>query len=115
MRQHNRIVFRSMFRIRVLDAASGKLLGYVADLSESGLKIRCDLLLEAESVLELRLRMRDREDRMREAEVRVRCVWSGENAQTGQYEAGLALDQPSVSYNELMTELRAGRRSPTPG
>lgn len=106
MRQHNRIVFRSMFRIRVLDAG-GELLGYVADLSESGLKIRCDVLLAPDSQLELRLRMR-------EAQVKVRCVWSGENAQTGQYEAGLALEQPSVSFNELMTELRAGRRSATP-
>lgn len=113
MRQHNRIVFRSMFRIRVLDAG-GELLGYVADLSESGLKIRCDVLLAPDSQLELRLRMRDREERMREAQVKVRCVWSGENAQTGQYEAGLALEQPSVSFNELMAELRAGRRSPTP-
>ncbi|MED5607140.1 PilZ domain-containing protein [Pseudomonas delhiensis] len=114
MRQHNRIVFRSMFRIRVLDAG-GKLLGYVADLSESGLKIRCDLLLAPDSLHDLRLRMRDREDRLREAEVKVRCVWSGENAQTGQYEAGLALEQPSVSFHALMAELRAGRRSATPG
>ncbi|SDH83921.1 PilZ domain-containing protein [Pseudomonas panipatensis] len=111
MRQHNRIVFRSMFRIRAVDGRSGKLFGYVADLSETGLKLRCDELLEADSVLDLRLRMRDREGHMREAEVSVRCIWSRENAQTGQFEAGLALEQPSMTFSELMRSLRAGRRS----
>lgn len=115
MREHNRIVFRSMFRIRVHDTASGELIGYVADLSENGLKLRCDLLLEADSVLDLRLRMRGREDRMHVADVKVRCVWARENAQTGQFEAGLKLELPSVSFNDLMNELRTGRRTPEPG
>lgn len=111
MRQHDRITFRSMFRIRVHDAASGALIGYAADVSESGLKLRCDVLLEADSVLDLRLRMRDREDRMRVAEVKMRCVWARENAQTGQYEAGLKLELPSTTFHELMNELRSGRRT----
>lgn len=115
MRQHNRIVFRSMFRIRVHDAASGALLGYVADLSETGLKLRCDVLLEVEGEFDLRLRMRGREERMFVAEVKMRCIWARENAQTGHFEAGLKLEQPSVSFNELMNELRAGRRAAESG
>ncbi|MBM7059159.1 PilZ domain-containing protein [Pseudomonas sp. UL073] len=109
MRQHSRIIIRSIFRIKVSNRRNDKLVGYVGDLSEHGLRLVGDTLLEVGSTLELRIRMRDKDGQMRHADVDVKCLWARENAQTGHFEAGLSLVLPSVSYSELIRDMRATR------
>ncbi|MCY1289266.1 hypothetical protein D9M68_119490 [compost metagenome] len=111
MRQHNRIVFRSIFRIRVRDRRNDQLIGYVGDLSETGLKLLGDALVEVGSQLALSLRMRDKEGQMRQVDVDVVCQWSRENPQTGHFEAGLKLERPSVPFSDLVRDLRAKREA----
>ncbi|WP_017938269.1 PilZ domain-containing protein [Zestomonas thermotolerans] len=109
MREHSRIVFRSIFRIKVNDRRNDRLIGYVGDISEHGLKLLGDAPVEVGSELQLRLRMRNHDGQMRYAEVDVVCLWSRENPQTGYFEAGLKLQCPSVPFSELVRELRERR------
>lgn len=106
MRQHPRITFRSLFRIKVSRAEDDQLIGYVGDISEGGLRMLGDRLLEPGSEHHLRLRMRDRHGEMRHVDIQVTCQWSAENTRTGHIESGLALKDESVAYNRLLADMR---------
>lgn len=106
MRQHPRITFRSLFRIKVSRPEDDQLIGYVGDISEGGLRMLGDTLLEAGSEHLVRLRMRDRHGELRQMDIQVTCQWSAENSRTGHIESGLALKEESAAYNRLLSDIR---------
>lgn len=112
MRQYNRIMFRSLFRVKVSDRQTGKLIGYAGDVSEDGLRLICDQLVEVGSRMELRLRMRGRDGVMAQVELNATCLWGRENPQSGHHELGLQLLQPGNDYVAFVERLRLERGIP---
>jgi len=112
MRQYNRIMFRSLFRVKVSDRRTGKLIGYAGDVSEDGLRLICDQLVEVGSHMELRLRMRGRDGVMAQVELNAACLWGRENPQSGHHELGLQLLQPGNEYVAFVERLRLERGIP---
>lgn len=108
MRQQSRIVFRSIFRIKVYDTRN-LLIGYVADVSETGLRLLSDSLMESGTDMTLRLKMRVGEDKSLQMDVNATCMWARENEKTGHFEAGFALINGSAEYSKLVRDLRVTR------
>lgn len=108
MRRQSRIAFRSIFRIKVYDTRN-QLIGYVADVSETGLRLLSDTLMEAGSDMTLRLKMRVGDDQTLQMDINVSCMWARENDKTGHFEAGFALIDNSAEYTKLVSDLRATR------
>jgi len=111
MRQHSRITFRSIFRIKVSSRPEDRLIGYVRDVSDNGLRLLSDTLLQVDSTMALRLRMRDKEGEMRQVDIDVLCLWARENVQSGHFEAGFVLQQPSAEFTHLVNGMRAKRNA----
>ncbi|SEM63454.1 PilZ domain-containing protein [Pseudomonas sp. ok272] len=110
MRQHTRITFRSIFRIKVSDCQTDQLIGYVGDVSESGLRLLSDAPQDVDSCMNLRLRMRDRDGELRKVDILALCLWSQENARTGYFESGFRLAQDSEAFAHLVGNMRPMRR-----
>lgn len=111
MRRKSRIVFRSLFRIKVSKRENDRPIGYVSDLSADGLRLLLDQsLLKVGARTGLRLRTRDREGVPQQVDVDVICMWSRENPQTGYIEAGCTLEQPSQAFSALINGLQTRRK-----
>ncbi|MBF8164152.1 PilZ domain-containing protein [Ectopseudomonas hydrolytica] len=110
MRQSSRITFRSTFRIKISDRERDTLIGYAGDVSECGMKLLGDSLVEPGRELKLRLRMRDRDGEMRQVDVDMVCQWSQENSRTGFFEAGLAVLGEAPAYVRLIDGMRNKRK-----
>ncbi len=106
MRQHSRLRFRSLFRIKVWWRDPAELLGYAGDLSEGGLKLICEERQAVDSTLPLTLRLRDRDGEIRHVDLDAVCVWARENTETGYFEHGLQLGWPNTAYAELVRHMR---------
>jgi hypothetical protein len=109
MRYQSRLQFRSIFRVKVIDPKSGALIGYVGDVSETGLKLLSDAAIEVGTLMPLRLRMRVKEDETLQFDLMVTCRWSGVNAKTGYFEAGFILEQPSAEFTLMVEKMRIQR------
>lgn len=109
MRKQTRVSFRSLFRIKACNPQNEELIGYVADVSASGLRLLSDTLIDPNSRTTLRLKMRLNEDEVLQMDVRLRCMWSRENHQTGRCEAGFALTEQSAEFTRLVENLLAIR------
>lgn len=109
MRQHTRVTFRSMFRIKVYDTTKSLLIGYVGDVSESGLRLLSDTAMEIGTTRTLRLKMRVREDEVLQIDIHVVCMWSRANDKTGHFESGFTLVKESAEFAKLVTDLLALR------
>ncbi len=109
MRNQSRLIFRSIFRVKVSDPKSGGLIGYVGDVSEFGFKLLSDTAIEPGTQMDLRLRMRLAEHELLQIDLNARCKWSGVNDKTGYFEAGFILEQPSAEFSALVEKLRIMR------
>ncbi len=109
MRQHSRYPFRSLFRVKVSNPENGLFLGYVGDVSYSGLKLVADTQLPPGEILPLRLRMRLNETEVLQVDVRARTQWCAENPKTGHWETGCLLMQPSAEFDALVDRMGALR------
>lgn len=109
MRQHSRLTFRSMYRIKVLNRDNDYLLGYVADLSETGLRLLSDTPQVVDTRLPLRLKMRVAENEMLVMDIDAICMWARESEKTDFFESGFTLTKPSPDYSKLVQELLAAR------
>lgn len=109
MRQHPRVTFRSLFRIKVYDVSKNLLIGYVGDVSESGLRLLSDTAIDTRAERTLRLKMRVREDEMLQMDIRVVCMWSKANEKTGFFESGFILVSESAEFAKLVSDLLALR------
>lgn len=112
MRQYSRIMFRSLFRVKVSDRHSGKLIGYARDVCEDGLRLICDLPVEVGAQLGLSLRMRAGDGSMTQVELNATCLWVRENPQSGHQELGLQLLRPGHDYVAFVERLRVDRGIP---
>lgn len=112
MRQNSRITFRSIFRIKVSKRENDRPIGYVGDLSSTGLRLLLDQAsLVVGSRAELRLRTRNREGDVIHVDIDVICMWSRENEKTGYFEAGCTLESPSEDFTALINTLHMRRRT----
>lgn len=109
MRRYSRLTFRSMYRIKVLNRDNDYLLGYVADLSETGLRLLSDAPQAVDTRLSLRLKMRLAEDEMLVMDIDAICMWSRESEKPDFFESGFTLTKPSPDYSEVVQELLAAR------
>lgn len=109
MRNQSRLIFRSIFRVKVSNPKSGVLIGYVGDVSEFGFKLLSDTEMTPLARMDLRLRMRLSESEQLQIDLVARCKWSGVNEKTGYYEAGFILEQPSAEFSGLVEKLRIMR------
>ncbi|PAU84427.1 PilZ domain-containing protein [Pseudomonas sp. WN033] len=114
MREQSRMVFRSIFRIKVADRDTGRLIGYVGDISEGGFKLLSDEPMELDVPVALQIRLRDGEGKMQMLDVEVICLWCQENIRTGYHESGCSLHQPSEEFARLVEGMRAKRASKSP-
>lgn len=112
MREHERIVFRSIFRIKVRLRGSRSLLGYVGDISFGGLRLICDEPIEPGRRFEIDVSMRDGEGQVHQASAEVICQWTRENPRTGHQESGVALEKISASFHALVQRIRTQRKLP---
>lgn len=109
MRNQSRISFRSLFRIKACNRLSDQLIGYVADVSATGLRLLSDTAMAPDSCTIMRLKMRVREDEVLQLDVSLRCMWSRENQKTGRFESGFVLLEPSAEFTRLVDDLLAIR------
>jgi hypothetical protein len=109
MRYQSRLQFRSIFRVKVINPKTGALIGYVGDVSETGLKLLSDTAMEVGAPMPLRLRMRVKEDETLQFDLNVTCRWSGVNAKTGYFEAGCILEEPSAEFTLMVANMRIQR------
>jgi len=109
MRNQSRLIFRSIFRVKVSNPKNGALIGYVGDVSEFGFKLLSDTEIEPGTLRDLRLRMRLAENELLQIELNACCKWSGVNEKTGYFEAGFILEQPSAEFTALVEKLRIMR------
>lgn len=109
MRNQSRLQFRSIFRVKVSNPKTNALIGYVGDVSETGLKLLSDTSFEQGARVPLRLRMRVKEDEVLQFDLDVTCKWSGSNAKTGYFEAGFILEEPSAEFTLMVEKLRIQR------
>ncbi|WP_039914728.1 PilZ domain-containing protein [Cellvibrio mixtus] len=109
MRNQSRLQFRSIFRVKVSNPRTNALIGYVGDVSETGLKVLSDTAFEQGAEVVLRLRMRVKDDEVLQFDLDVACKWSGSNAKTGYYEAGFILQEPSAEFALMVEKLRIQR------
>lgn len=115
MRQHHRLTFRSLFRARVFLRETSELMGYVSDISESGLRMRGDQLIATNSEHLCRIKVRKDEDNYLEFNVALVCVWSRENLISGHIETGFTLAHENAAYQAFVAELvqnRLGKLEP---
>lgn len=111
MRNQSRLIFRSIFRVKVSNPKSGALIGYVGDVSEFGFKLLSDTAIEPGTHRDLRLRMRLAENELLQIDLQASCRWSGVNEKTGYFEAGFILEQPSAEFTSLVEKLRIMRNA----
>lgn len=109
MRNQSRLIFRSIFRVKVSNPKNGALIGYVGDVSEFGFKLLSDTAIEPGTRMDLRLRMRLAENELLQLELDASCKWSGVNDKTGYFEAGFILEQPSAEFTAMVEKLRIMR------
>lgn len=109
MRQHTRVTFRSIFRIKVFDPIKNQLIGYVADVSATGLRLLSDTAMQAGTLRALRLKMRVGDNEMLQMDIQVKCMWSGANDKTGHFESGFTLMSESAEFAKLVGDLLAMR------
>ncbi len=109
MRNQSRLQFRSIFRVKVSNPKTNALIGYVGDVSETGLKVLSDKAFVQDEQVSLRLRMRVKDDEVLQFDLAVTCKWSGSNVKTGYYEAGFILDEPSAEFVLMVEKLRIQR------
>ena len=109
MRNQSRLQFRSIFRVKVSNPVTNALIGYVGDISETGLKVLSDKAFVQGERVSLRLRMRVKEDEVLQFDLDVTCKWSGSNAKTGYFEAGFILEVPSAEFTVMVEKLRIQR------
>ncbi len=107
MRNQSRQQFRSMFQVKVSNSRNGSLIGYVEDISESGLKV----VSEAPFVPDERLHMlvQVREGEIAQFDLDATCKWSGANADTGYFEGGFCLYQPPATFAAMVERVRIRR------
>lgn len=111
MRNQSRLIFRSIFRVKVSNPKTGALIGYVGDVSEFGFKLLSDSQMEPGARKNLRLRMRLTESELLQIDLDASCRWSGVNDKTGYFEAGFILEQPSAEFTALVEKLRIMRNA----
>ncbi|HEY8938538.1 MAG TPA: PilZ domain-containing protein [Cellvibrio sp.] len=104
MRNQSRQQFRSMFYAKVSNPRNGALIGYVGDVSESGLKIVSDAPFVQDEHLQMHMQMR--EEKAARFDLDARCKWATCNTETGYFEAGFILQQPSPSFTLMVKRLR---------
>lgn len=109
MRRHSRLSFRSMYRIKVLLRDNDYLLGYVADFSETGLRLLSDTPHVIDTRMPLRLKMRIAEDEMMVIDIDAICMWSRESDKEDFFESGFTLTKPSPEYSELVQQMVVAR------
>lgn len=110
MRGESRIVFKSIFRMKVSDRANGRLVGYVGDISAKGMKLLSDEAIEPGEVMHWRLRMRNSDGSTTLIDVDGEVLWSRMNAQTGYAESGVHIEQPSKEFTQLIKRFSARSR-----
>lgn len=102
MREQSRFNFKSIFRMKASDRSSGRLLGYVGDISLRGLRLLSDEIFDVGTVLELRLRMRNGDGSVTLLDVDGTCLWSREAVRSEYIESGFYIDQPSEEFTRLV-------------
>lgn len=114
MRAESRIVFRSIFRIKVSDRETGRLIGYVGDISERGLRLLSDEPLETGLPMNWRLRMRAGDGSIMMIDMVGKGLWCKASARSGYFESGVCIDQPGEEFTRLVSSLRARRGAKVP-
>jgi len=112
MRYQSRLLFRSIFRVKVIDPFTGALIGYVGDVSEHGLRVLSDKPYSQGAYVSLRMRMRLREEETLQFDLFVSCRWTGTNTKTGYFEAGFILERPSDEFTVMVEKMRIQRGEP---
>lgn len=109
MRQHHRLTFRSLFRARVYDVKTNELIGYIADISESGFRLRGDTHIIMGSFHQFKITLRQSDVSTPSFKVQAECIWCRENATTGHIETGFTLTEPNDEYQACIAQMVARR------
>jgi hypothetical protein len=109
MRHQSRLQFRSMFRVKVSNPTTNALIGYVADVSENGLRLLSDTRFSQGTRMPVRLRMKVKEGEVLQFDLDITCMWTGSNAKTGYYEAGFMVNKTSPEFTLMVERMRIQR------
>lgn len=110
MRKLSRIVMRSLFRIKVYLRVENRMIGYVGDLSEGGLKLLTDDALDVGAHYALSLRTRRPDGEISVIEVDGDCRWTMPGLRGEHVESGLVVDKPSAAFTALVRGMYGRRR-----
>lgn len=107
MRHHSRQQFPSHVQIKVSNPRNGALIGYLGDVSESGIKIFSDLPF----VRDERMRMKIHSDGIAQLALDAICRWSDNDDEQEHFAGGFYLVKPPAGFTELVKKLRGQRSS----
>jgi hypothetical protein len=79
------------FYLQVTDDKTDKLLGYVVDISQRGLKIISEDVCEPDSSMELKMNLPDDAGQRKAIQFKAKCIWSGKDVNSEFYANGFEL------------------------
>ncbi|MEJ2053112.1 MAG: PilZ domain-containing protein [Calditrichaceae bacterium] len=87
------------FYLQVTDAKSGKLLGYVVDITPRGLKIISEERCDDQSAMNLKMKLPDDIGQKKDIYFDAKCIWSGKDVNSDFFANGfeiLNLDESAL-------------------
>lgn len=105
MRHHTRQQFPSHIQIKVSNPRNGALIGYIGDVSESGIKIFSDLPF----VRDERMRMKIHSDDIAQLALDAICRWSDNDDEQEHFAGGFYLVKPPAGFTDMVKKLRSQR------
>lgn len=103
MRHNSRQSFPSHVHIKVSNPRNGALIGYVGDISESGVKILSDLPF----VRDERMRIKIHSDGVAQFLLDAVCIWSDNHDEPEYFAGGFFLEQPPAGFISTVEKWRS--------
>ncbi len=105
MRHHSRQQFPSHVQVKVSNPRNGALIGYIGDVSESGIKIFSDLPF----VRDERMRMTIHNNGVAQFALDAICRWSDSEEEHENFAGGFYLVKPPAGFTDMVKKLRSQR------
>lgn len=92
--------------LQVSNRYTGKMLGFLGNISEEGLMLISDLPLLVGAVFSLSLQVPGAKGGQRTVDIDAQCLWCHEDETPGHFDSGFHLEMAPVDYFELIDALQ---------
>jgi len=92
--------------LKVFNGVNGRLIGYLGNVSESGLMLISSLPLMVGADYDLRLKIPGDEGPRMDIKLKANCLWCHEDVTPRHFDAGFSLHAPPPEYGQLVSALQ---------